>query len=315
VDVGVVLPVEQVIPELGPIQPYARVRALALKAEELGFHSVWTGDHLLFRRFEMTPAIEGTQGAWESWTILTALAEATSRIRLGPWVTATPLRNPAILAKMAATLDEVSGGRFILGLGSGWNRPTFDAFGVPFDHPVDRLTEALQIIVPLLRDGHVDFHGRYFTANDCAIVPRGPSPHGPPILIAAQRPRMLRLAARYADLWNRSTGYPTIPATREEFLAGMDEACAEVGRDPATLGLTVRLFMGFPKAGPMPPIFTEGSYINGKEGAAETLRAYAGLGASLAFVQMYPCNEAALEELAEAVELAHAAVPADGTLQ
>lgn len=303
-DIGVVLPIEEALPELGPPPSYPRVRTLALKAEELGFHSIWTGDHLLFRQFEMTPTIEGTLGAWESWTVLTALAEATSRIRLGPWVTATPLRNPAILAKMAATLDEVSGGRFILGLGSGWNRPTFDAFGVPFDHRVDRFEEALQIIVSLLREGRVDFAGRYFTARDCEIVPRGPSPQGPPILIAAQQPRMLRLAARYADLWNRSSGYAEVPADRQELLAGMDEACAEVGRDPATLGLTVRLFFGFPKAGPMPSIFAEGTFINGKEGAAEVLRAYAALGVSLAFCQMYPCNEAALEELAAGVEMA-----------
>jgi hypothetical protein len=105
-------------------------------------------------------------------------------------------------------------------------------------------------------------------------------------------------------LWNRSSGYPQIPASREEFLAGMDEACAEVGRDLATLTLTVRMFIGFPRVGPMPSLFTEGTYINGKEGAAETLRAYADLGASLAFCQMYPCNEAALEELAEGVEMA-----------
>jgi len=303
-DVGVVLPIEEALEELGPPPSYMRVRALALRAEALGFHSIWTGDHLLFRRSEATPTIQRTQGAWESWTVLSALAEATSCIRLGPWVMATPLRNPAILAKMAVTMDEVSGGRFILGLGSGWNQPTFDAFGMPFDHRVDRLAEALRIIVPLLREGRVDVEGTYYRAPDCEIVPRGPSPTGPPILIAAQRPRMLRLAARYADMWNRSSGYPEIPATRQEFLAGMDEACAEVGRDQATLALTVRMFIGFPDAGPMPPIFTEGTYIKGKEGAADTLRAYAALGASLAFCQIYPCNEAALEQLAEGVAMA-----------
>jgi alkanesulfonate monooxygenase SsuD/methylene tetrahydromethanopterin reductase-like flavin-dependent oxidoreductase (luciferase family) len=101
------------------------------------------GDHLLFRQSPITPMIRGTLGAWDSWTFLTALAEATTRIRMGPWVTATPLRNPAILAKRAATLDEVSDGRFILGLGSGWNQPTFDAFGAPFDHRVARFAEAL----------------------------------------------------------------------------------------------------------------------------------------------------------------------------
>lgn len=303
-DVGLVLSIEEALEELGPPPPYARIRALALQAEALGFHSIWTGDHLLFRPSEMTPMIQHTLGAWESWTVLTGLAEATSRIRLGPWVMATPLRNPAIVAKMAATMDEVSQGRFILGLGSGWNRPTFDAFGMPFDHLVSRFDEAMRIIAPLLREGRVDFAGEYYQAQDCEIIPRGPSPNGPPILIAAQRPRMLRLAARYADLWNRSSGYPTIPSSRTEFLAGMDEACAEVGRDPATLGLTVRLFIGFPDLGPMPPIFTEGTYIKGKEGAAEALRAYAELGASLAFCQIYPYTEAALEQLAEGVAMA-----------
>jgi hypothetical protein len=119
---------------------------------------------------------------------------------------------------------------------------------------------------------------------------------------------MLRLAAEHADLWNRASGYPSIPADRRQFMAGMDDACAEVGRDPATLATTVRLFFGFPRVGPMPDLFTEGTYINGKEGAAEVLRAYAALGASLAFCQMYPCNEAALEELAEGVAMARAAV-------
>ena len=115
---------------------------------------------------------------------------------------------------------------------------------------------------------------------------------------------MLRLAARYADLWNRSSGYPEIPTTRQAFLAGMAEACDDVGRDLETLTLTVRLFAGFPRVGPLPSILAEGTYINGREGVATTLRAYSALGASLAFVQMFPCNEMALEELAEGAELA-----------
>lgn len=303
-NIGVVLNIEEVLPELGPVPPYARVRQLALHAERLGFHSVWTGDHLLFRAFEMTPTVQGTQGAWESWTTLTGLAEATTTIKMGPWVLCTPLRNPAVLAKMAVTLDEVSNGRFILGLGSGWNRPVFDAFGVPFDHLVGRLEEALQIMAPLLREGKVDFEGQYYSAPNCEIVPRGPSPQGPPILIAAQRPRMLRLAARYADIWNRSSGYPTVPKDRTELLAGMDEACDEVGRDPSTLEITTRLFMGFPEAAPMPSIFPEGSIPMGKAQVADILSAYAALGVGLAFCQIYPCSEAGLDVLAEAVQAA-----------
>jgi alkanesulfonate monooxygenase SsuD/methylene tetrahydromethanopterin reductase-like flavin-dependent oxidoreductase (luciferase family) len=101
---------------------------------------------------------------------------------------------------MAVTLDEVSGGRFILGIGAGWNEPEFRAFGLPFDRRVDRFEEALQIIVPLLREGRVDFQGRYYSARDCELAPRGPRSGGPPVVIGAQQPRMLRLAARYADV-------------------------------------------------------------------------------------------------------------------
>ncbi len=114
----------------------------------------------------------------------------------------TKFRNPAILAKMAATLDAISGGRLILGLGAGWHAPEFEAFGIPFDHRVDRFEEALQIIVPLLHTGQVDFQGRYYRTPNCELRPRGPRASGPQILIGAAGPRMLRLAARYADAWN-----------------------------------------------------------------------------------------------------------------
>ena len=105
--------------------------------------------------------------------MLAALAEATRRVEIGTLVVCNSFRNPAILAKMAATLDEVSHGRLILGVGAGWNEPEYQAFGVPFDHRVDRFEEALQIIKPLLREGHVDFSGRYYQAPNCDNVPRG----------------------------------------------------------------------------------------------------------------------------------------------
>jgi alkanesulfonate monooxygenase SsuD/methylene tetrahydromethanopterin reductase-like flavin-dependent oxidoreductase (luciferase family) len=298
------LPIEDIFEDVGPLPSYAQVRDLALRAESLGFHSVWVGDHLLYRPSEMTPYVSETRGARESWTILTALAEATSRIKLGPWVLATPLRNPAVLAKMASTIDEVSGGRFILGLGSGWNRPTFDAFGVPFDHLASRFEEALAIIVPLLREGYVDFHGAYYAAPDCEIVPHGPSKNGPPILIAAQRPRMQRLAARYADSWNLPSGYRTIPSSRAELLAGIDRACIEVGRDPATLEITIRMNVCFPEAGVVPSLIERAPHFSGVEAVASALKTYQTLGVSLAFCEVYPTNQAAFQHLAEAYRLA-----------
>lgn len=141
-------------------------------------------------------------GVWECWTVLAALAEATQRVEIGTLVLCNSLRNPAVLAKMATAIDEVSHGRLILGVGAGWNEPEYRAFGLPFDQRVDRFEEALQIIRPLLRDGHVDFTGRYYQAPNCEDLPRGPRADGPPLLVGSEGPRMLRLTAQYADLWN-----------------------------------------------------------------------------------------------------------------
>ena len=130
------------------------VLEMARVAEDAGFDSVWVEDHLLLR-----PEGEQPQGAWDGWSILAALAAATSRITLGSFVTCTAFRNPALLAKMADTVDEISGGRLILGLGAGWNETDFTAFGYPFDHLVSRFEEAITIISGLLRDGQIDFDG------------------------------------------------------------------------------------------------------------------------------------------------------------
>src|SRR5699024_10407514 len=152
----------------------------ATQAEDLGFDSVWVYDHLL-HRFEGHPTV----GFWEAWTMLTALAASTSRVQIGTTVLCAGFRNPALLAKMAETLDEVSGGRLILGLGAGWHETEFDAFGIPFDHRVSRLEEAVRIIRPLLRERAVDFHGTYHHAEHAEIRPRGPRESGVPLLLAA----------------------------------------------------------------------------------------------------------------------------------
>src|SRR5204863_9724625 len=147
---------------------YGELREIAQAAEGVGLDSIWVYDHLLFR----APG-EPTTGIYEAWSMLAALAADTSRVEVGTVVLAIPFRNPAILAKMAATIEEISGGRLILGLGAGWNEPEFDAFGIPFDHRVGRFEEALQIVLPLLREGHADFHGRFYRADDAVLVPRG----------------------------------------------------------------------------------------------------------------------------------------------
>ena len=220
--------------------PWTALREIAKQGEEVGFDTIMAPDHLIFRRSPPgnVPAIdmpEGkSRGIWEVWSILSAVAETTRRVHLGTLVACTGFRNPALLAKMADTLDEISGGRVLLGLGAGWHQPEYEAFGYPFDHRVSRFEEALQIIVPLLREGRVDFQGQYYQARACELLPRGPRPGGLPIFIGAQGPRMLRLAARYADSFDAD--YQTGPAPVLERFAGLEAACRDVGRDPAAIG-------------------------------------------------------------------------------
>ncbi len=218
---------------------WPELREMAQAAEGIGFDVLFVPDHLLFRKsppdadVQVEMATGETRGIWEAWTVLAALAEATQRIELGPFVACNGFRNPALLAKMAVTLDEVSAGRFVLGIGAGWHEPEYRAFGFPFDRRVGRLEEALQIISALLRKGHVDFEGRFYTARDCELTPRGPRPEGPPILIGAQRPRMLRLAATYADIYDAD--FHLDPDTVAKCFDALDAACRSAGRDRGTL--------------------------------------------------------------------------------
>ncbi|MBA2300444.1 MAG: LLM class flavin-dependent oxidoreductase, partial [Chloroflexi bacterium] len=234
--VGVVLPIAQ---DDGMAAPpsYPEVRAVATAAEEGGLDSVWVYDHLLFRS-------DGeTTGIHECWTILAGIAEATSRVQLGTIVMCTSFRNAGLLAKMAGTLDHMSGGRLILGIGCGWNDPEYEAFGYPTDHKVGRFEEALTVIRSLIRDGRSDLGGRWVTATDAVLAP--PARPDIPILIAAKRPRMLELTARHADAWNLAWfGMPDErwARVRDELAA----ACATVGRDPTTLERTVGVIVRYP---------------------------------------------------------------------
>ncbi len=236
--IGVVLPIGE-DEATGQPPPYAEVRELALAAESAGFDSLWLPDHLLFRFPD-----QAAFGVWECWSILTALAEATERVELGALVLCLPFRNPALLAKMAVTTDEVAGGRLILGLGAGWHEPEFEAFGVPYADRASQFDEGLQIIAGLLRDGRVDFHGQHFSAPDCELLPRGPAPGELPLLVAARGPCMLRLTARHADQWN-AAWFARPEAFQAEY-AKLLEACDAVGRDPATVGVTVGLYVLYP---------------------------------------------------------------------
>ena len=165
------------LPEVEWVPRWADIREMAQAAEAIGLDSIWVGDHLLYRYLDDAGhETEPPRGPWEAWTTLAAVAAVTERVELGPLVAATSFHNPAMLAKKAATLDEISGGRLILGLGAGWNEPEYLAYGYPFDHRVSRFEEAFTIIRSLLHDGHADLPGTYYTVTDAELVPRGPRP-------------------------------------------------------------------------------------------------------------------------------------------
>jgi probable F420-dependent oxidoreductase len=295
--VGIILPLGE-DEKRGRPAPYSEIREMALQAEEGGFDSIWLYDHLIYR-FPERP----TTGVTEVWTPLAALAEATKRVELGTLVLCLPFRNPAVLAKMAITLDEVSDGRFIFGVGAGWHKPEFDAFGVPFDHLGARFEEAIKIIAPLVKEGKVDFEGTYYSAPNCELRPRGPRPDGPPILVASFRPRMLHLTAQYADRWNTAwLGWPTILAERREKL---DAACAEIGRDPKTLEVTVGVSVAFPDLGDAPEnVDDRDKWLSGSaEEIAAGFRAYEELGVGHIIVNTVPNNTAGVARLTEALKV------------
>jgi probable F420-dependent oxidoreductase len=279
-------------------RPYETIRAIAQQTELDGFDSIWLADHFLYR-YPGQP----TRGIWECWTMLAALAEATHRVELGTLVTCSSFRNPAVLAKMATTVDEVSQGRLILGVGAGWNEPEYQAFGLPFDHRVGRFEEALQILTPLLHEGHVDFVGQYYQARNCDIVPRGPRSEGPPLMVGCESgsPRMIKLTAQYADLWN--TGYMGKPETMAEPLAKIRDACDAVGRDPATLGITALIGLWFPDLQANKPSFFDKPLIGTIEEIAAAMRGYAELGVQHIMFQCEPYTPEALKLLTDALHL------------
>jgi alkanesulfonate monooxygenase SsuD/methylene tetrahydromethanopterin reductase-like flavin-dependent oxidoreductase (luciferase family) len=208
---------------------------------------------------------------------------------------------------MADTVDEISGGRLILGLGAGYHKPEFTAFGYPYDHRIGRFEEALTIITTLLREGQIDFTGSYYQARDCELRPRGPCPGGPPILVAGgvpAGPRMLRLGAERANLWNdwlvwgRSRP-DAVPPLRQR----LDEACAAAGRDPASLERTATIQVSFNEEESGDGSAEEQPLFGTPEALAEAFRGFAPEGISHLHLVLTPGTEASLEALAPAIEI------------
>ena len=206
-------------------------------AEDLGFDHAWLVDHLVDTDGPPSnPMLEG-------WTLLAALAARTRRIRLGILVTSNTFRHPAVLLKAAVNVDHISGGRLILGLGAGWHADEHRRYGIALPDPherVDRFAEAVELITLLMSQERTTYAGRYYQLDDAPLEPRPLQRPGIPILIAAHRPRMLRLAARFADQWDT---FAVLPGTATDGVetdiadrvSALDAACREVGRDPAAI--------------------------------------------------------------------------------
>ena len=188
-----------------------------------------------------------TRGPWEVWTTLAALAAVTERVELGPLVASASFHAPAMLAKQAATVDGISGGRLILGLGAGWNEREYRAFGFPFDRRVDRFAEALTIISTLLREGRIDFDGEFFRLEDCVLDPPPTRPGGPPLMIGSTGPRMLSIALPIVDSWNIWYSHygNTVEGFREQ-RARVDELVAAAGRQPGSVAATAAVLVRLP---------------------------------------------------------------------
>jgi probable F420-dependent oxidoreductase len=283
------------------------LKAMARHAEAVGFDSLWIADHLLF---PLSSPGEFTRGRWECWSILSALASVTSSIELGTLVVCTSFRNPALLAKMADTVEEISDGRLTLGLGAGWFEPEYQTFGYPFDHRLGRFEEALRIIHRLLRKSAIDFQGEYYQVRDLELRPRGPRLRGPPILIGARadRPRSLRLTAQYADYWNTTQAHAAtdIAPMRE----AVDSACRKLGRDPATLLRTAHLLIDLPGSdGSDVPAWVRAHRSSRPvargtpEELAEGLRAFADAGISHVQVWLEPNTLAGIDAFQTVLEL------------
>lgn len=303
-EVGVVLNTG----EWGPERTLARwsaLREMALRAEAIGFDTVWTPDELLWQPKEKPPI-----GWWEGVAMAGAVAAVTTRIKVGTWVLSALHRNAGITAKAVETLDEISNGRFVLGLGSGHAGSQAHAFGLPEDKVFGRFEEALQVIVPLLRGGRADFEGTWHAARGLVQLPQGPRPGQIPIMIGVHGPKGQRLAAQYADIWSCYAEERSDMSELGPRLATLEAACADVGRDPATIGRSAGISVRPLDTEPDP----KGEHLTGTpEQLADAIRTFREGGFTQAELLVTPASVQAVEALAPVLELLRADEQAEST--
>jgi alkanesulfonate monooxygenase SsuD/methylene tetrahydromethanopterin reductase-like flavin-dependent oxidoreductase (luciferase family) len=274
------------LPEVEREVRWPELRAMARAAEKCGFDSIWVGDHMLYRG-DGRPE----RGPWDAWTLLAALAASTERVRLGPLVASTAFHPPGLIARMAATIDELSGNRFVLGLGAGWNETEFRAFGIPFDRLVSRFEESFEIIRRLLAGERVSFDGRFQRVEDAVLMPRPARPV--PLMIGTVGPRMLEITLPHLDTWN--AWYSWYGNTADGF-AALGAGVATAVRRSACVLVAVGGGAGErplePEAPPVAP-----------ENLVAHLRALAEAGADEAILVLDPITEKSIRTVASALAL------------
>jgi probable F420-dependent oxidoreductase len=291
------------LPEVERPVGWPELFSMARTAEAVGLDSLWLGDHLLY---DLPGGI--TRGPWEVWTSLAAIAAVTSRIEIGPLVASTGFHTPAMLAKQAATVDAISGGRLVLGLGAGWNEREYRAFGHPFDRRVSRFEEAFTVIRTLLREGRVDFHGTFYDVDDCVLDPMPVRPGGPPLMLGSVGPRMLGIGLPHVDAWNVWwSDYGNSASGFAELRERVEEAAAAAGRNPGEVDATAAVLVQLPEGGGRLMGETYNSPVAAVVGTphaiAEHVRAMAEAGASHVQLVLDPITEQSIEVVGEALAL------------
>ena len=289
------------LPEVERDVRWPEYLAMARTAEAVGFDSIWVGDHYLYRG-DGRPE----RGPWEAWTLLAALAAVTDRVALGPLVACLNFHEPAVLAKLAATVDEVSGGRLILGMGAGWNRTEFDAFGIPYDHRASRFAEAFDIVRRLLAGERVSVRGQWHMVEDAVLLPT-PSAR-PTLMVGSTGERVLAATLPYVDTWN--TWFDWYGNTAEGFAARtaqIDAACERAKRDPATLARSACVLVQLGDVGAERPTEPGVTPLRGSlDEIAQGLRAMADAGADEVIVVCDPITEPSIAQVGEMLSILRA---------
>jgi probable F420-dependent oxidoreductase len=286
------------LPEVERLVRFGELVAMARAAEEVGFDSIWLGDHLLYRG-DGRPE----RGPWDCWTALAGLAAATERVKLGPLVACLAFHPPALLARMAATVDEISRGRLILGVGAGWNRAEFDAFGIPFDHRGARFEEAFEIVRRLLGGERVTVDGRFHRTHDAVLLP--PPTDRIPLMVGSSGDRVLAATLPFVDAWN--VWFDRFGNSPEGFRKESDrlsDAAERAGRAPATIERSACVLVVLDGSSGERPVADGIEPLEGSARAiADGLEAFAEAGADEVILVASPITEGSIRTLHEAIAL------------